>query len=76
MNSLFKKKIKSTIYIDGMNCNHCAAKVTNALSDLGLSAKIDLAKKCAIVKSSEPLNEKEIFDSISQVGFTPVKIEN
>lgn len=72
----FKKKIKTTIYIDGMSCSHCAAKVEAAFSAInGCTAKVDLAKKCANVKSDAPLNEKEVFDAISKLGFTPVKIE-
>lgn len=72
----FKKKIKTTIYIDGMSCRHCAAKVESALNALeGCTAKVDLAKKCAYVKSNAPLNETDIFNDISALGFAPVKME-
>jgi len=72
----FKKKFKTTIYIDGMSCVHCAAKVENALNTIdGCAAKVDLANKCAYVKSKAPLNESEVFNSIATLGFTPIKME-
>lgn len=75
----FKKKAnyKATVYIDGMSCGHCAARVETAFAAIpGCTAKVDLANKCANVKSEAPLNEKEIFDAISSIGFTPVKMES
>lgn len=72
----FKKKYKATVYIDGMSCGHCAAKIENAINVIqGCTSKVDLAKKCAYVKSDSPLNKTDIFNAISNIGFTPVKIE-
>lgn len=73
---LFKKKYTATIYIDGMSCAHCAARVEKALEEMNISAKVDLGKKCANIKSNEPFNEKNIFAAISNLGFTPVKLED
>lgn len=74
----FKKKNshKTIVYIDGMSCGHCAARVEEALSGIkGCTAKVNLANKYAEVKSEQPLNEKEVFEAVSALGFTPVRME-
>lgn len=73
-----KKKYPYTtnVYIDGMSCGHCAARVEGAISGLtDCSVKVDLAEKCAVVKSKQPLCEKEVFDAVSALGFNPVRME-
>ena len=72
--ALFKKE-KYTVYIDGMSCMHCSARVEKALSEIGLNAKVDLSKKCAYVKSKTEPDKDLIWSTISNLGFTPVKIE-
>lgn len=72
--ALFKKE-KFTVYIDGMSCMHCSARVEKALSEIGLDAKVDLTKKCAYVKSKTEPDKEIIFSTISALGFTPVRIE-
>ena len=72
----FKKKFKATLYIDGMSCKHCVDKVENALNDIdGYSAKVDLNKKCAHIKSNAPIIKDDVFNTIFTIGFTPTKIE-
>ena len=73
-----KKKYPYTtnVYIDGMSCGHCAARVEEAVSGVvDCNVKVDLDQKCAVVKSKEPLCEKDIFDTISALGFKPVRME-
>ena len=72
--SLFKKE-KITVYIDGMSCMHCASRVEKAFSEIGLSAKVDLTQKCAYVKSKNEPDKETVFNKISALGFTPVRIE-
>ena len=46
-------KMKKTISIEGMSCNHCVAHVKEALEGLEgvTSVKVNLDKKCASIKS-------------------------
>lgn len=72
----FSKKINTKIYIDGMSCGHCAARVEGIFNEMkGVSAKVDLTEKCVHITSKNPIDEKNAFDKISSIGFTPVKIE-
>ena len=73
-----KKKYPYTtnVYIDGMSCGHCAARVEAAIADVAdCDVKVDLDEKCAVVKSKEPLCEKSVFDAVSAIGFKPVRME-
>lgn len=74
---LFKKKeFVYTVYINGMNCGHCASSIENAFGSLkNVSAKVDLHKKCAFVYSKNELLESEIKQLVENTGFEFVKIE-
>ena len=79
--NLFKKKendytFKCVVYINGMNCSHCSSSVENAFNSLeGVSAKVDLDKKCAFVSSNKELSDEMIKDTVEKTGFEFVKIE-
>lgn len=66
--------VKTLVYIDGMSCEHCSARVEAAFMEKGYDAVVDLSEKCATVLSDEPLNEEEIFTLIENLGFSPVKM--
>ena len=73
---LFGKKINTVIYVDGMSCGHCAARVEGVFNEMkGATAKVDLAEKSVHITSKSPIDEKEAFDKISALGFTPVRME-
>lgn len=73
---LFGKKINTVIYIDGMSCGHCAARVEGVFNEMkGISAKVNLTEKCVHITSKNPIAEKDAFEKISALGFTPVKME-
>ena len=66
---------KSTLYIDGMTCEHCSTRIENAFnSRADCYAKVDLKKKCARLLTKEQLDEKEICDIITQCGYSFVKL--
>ena len=48
-----KEKITKEVYIDGMSCMHCAAKVEKALACVSgvANAKVDLENKKAVVNN-------------------------
>lgn len=73
---LFKKKIKTEIYIDGMNCMHCAKAVENALKNVAgiSSAKVELESKKAIVTSAAETDFDEVKRAIAELGFSVIDV--
>ncbi|WP_317856066.1 heavy metal-associated domain-containing protein [Chakrabartyella piscis] len=82
-----KEKIKSkklkhsigtkTVYIEGMHCDNCKNSVTKALNGLeGVSGKVDLGKKIAIVSFEREVADGEITEAIESKGFAVSKIES
>ncbi len=69
-----KNKIK--VYIDGMNCSHCSARVEGAFNTLPRTkAKVDLEEKCAYISTSSDFSDEAIKAIVEKTGFTFVKIE-
>lgn len=71
----FMKKI---ITVDGMCCEHCAARVEKALSAIAdvVSADVKLKKKTAVVRSRTEIDDGEIRKVIEDAGYQVVSIEN
>jgi copper chaperone CopZ len=64
-----------TITIDGMTCNHCKARVENALnSHDGVWAEVNLTKKKAVVRMKERLTDDELKSCITLEGYTVKEI--
>ena len=70
--------MKKIVYIDGMCCNHCAARVEKALSAVSkvVSADVKFKKKLAIVRSREEVDDEEIRKVVTDAGYTVTKIES
>ena len=68
--------MKKEITIDGMHCEHCAAKVESALAALeGVEkVKVKLAKGIAKI-SGENVSDDAIKNAVSAAGFTVTSIE-
>lgn len=67
--------MKKIIKINGMSCGHCQAKVEKALAGLnGVSAKVDLKKKQAIVELNSDISEQVLKDTIAEAGYEVVSI--
>ncbi len=66
-----QRKIKKTIKIEGMHCEHCAKKVETALSNLDnvKKVKVNLAKKQADMTLEKEIDDKLIKDAISELDF-------
>lgn len=67
---MFGNKV-TTIRVDGMMCEHCAAHVKDALSALeGVSGvKVDLGAKTAAIKSKRVFSEEELQTAIEKAGY-------
>ena len=73
---MFVKKIKTVVNIEGMSCEHCANKVFTALSNLENvnKVKVSVAKKEAIIFSTEKLNVDEIKKVIEEFNYKVTNI--
>lgn len=72
-----KIKMKKTIYIDGMMCEHCKMNVEKALSGIdGVeSAKVNLKKNCAEVCESRDISQSIYKEKIESAGYKFIAIE-
>ena len=62
------------IMIDGMSCQHCVARVKEALEELGAtSIEVNLDGKYAKAETSK--NNQEIIDAIDEAGYDVISIE-
>lgn len=73
---MFSKKYKKVITIEGMQCEHCAKKIENALGDIEkiTKVKVDLKKKEVTIISSIIIDDKIITDTINNLDYKIVKI--
>ncbi len=71
------KAMTRTIYVDGMMCKKCAARVEKALSALSgvAEAKVDLEAKNAAVTLSGEVSDQVLMDAVAAAGYTPVRCE-
>ncbi|MDO4617556.1 MAG: heavy metal-associated domain-containing protein [Lachnospiraceae bacterium] len=64
------------VQIEGMHCENCKNSVMRHLNELdGVSVKVDLGKKKAVVSCSKPTDPELIRNTIDQLGYEAVKIE-
>ena len=73
---MFSKKIKKIVTIEGMMCEHCAAKVEKTLLELEnvSKVKVNLKDKTATVYSSQVISNEEINNSISKLDYKVINI--
>ncbi len=68
--------MKKIIKIEGMSCNHCKAKVEKVLNDIaGVSAKVNLKKKEAVVSFDADISNTIFKDAVKEAGYEAVSIE-
>lgn len=70
--------MKKLISVEGMCCEHCAARVEKALSAVEgvVSADVKLKKKLAVVRSREELSDEVLTKVITDAGYTVTDIVN
>ena len=59
-----------------MMCAHCSGRVEKALNDLsGVTAKVDLEKKCAVVELSGTVSDETLTKAVTDAGYEVVSID-
>ena len=71
------KKMKKTILIEGMQCNHCKMTVEKALSTIdGVSkVEVNLEDKYAVIESNQEIENSKIKEVIAEAGFEVKEIK-
>lgn len=75
-----RKKLKQVVkqrmvVIEGMTCEHCKARVESRLNALdGVSAKVNLKRKTAVVSMEKDVEEGVIKKAIENAGYEVVEI--
>lgn len=69
--------MKKKIFIEGMSCGHCVARVENILKEQAAveEVTVDLAGKNAVVELNQELSDEMIKEILEDVGYDVVKIE-
>lgn len=72
-----KEKITKEVYIDGMSCMHCAAKVEKALASVSgvADAKVDLVNKKAVVKLKKDIDNATLKATVEDLGYNVTDIK-
>lgn len=66
---------KKTVIIEGMTCDHCKSRVTQAINDMdGASAIVSLNKKEAVVSMEKEISDEQLRETIEKAGYTVVEI--
>jgi len=58
-----------TIKVEGMSCMHCAARVKEALEELGCKAEVSLEKKTVVVSAPVSISREDICAAINATGY-------
>ena len=62
--------MKFEIKVPDMHCQHCVARIDNALNDIGIKHEINLDEKTVVIDGCENcLNTAK--SEIEDLGFTP-----
>ncbi|HZK58011.1 MAG TPA: cation transporter [Clostridia bacterium] len=70
--------MKKKILIEGMNCEHCSARVEKALKEQEAvkEVTVDLTGKNATVELSTELSDENIREIVEDAGYDVIGIEN
>ena len=70
-------KMKTTIHIDGMMCQHCVKNVTDKLNGIeGISSTVvNLEEKSAVVESGAAVDQALVTKTITDAGYTVTGIK-
>ena len=68
------KKIETTLTVEGMHCQKCVARITEALKQIDGVKKvnIDLEKKSVNVISKVEIDKDVLAEAIEKLGFSVV----
>ena len=70
--------MKKLVTIEGMCCDHCAARVEKALSAVSgvVSADVKLKKNLAVIRSRDEVSDEEIKKGVEEAGYKVTAIES
>ena len=69
-----ENNMEKTLFIEGMSCSHCSARVENALNAIeGVEAHVDLKKKRASVVTDVP--DDVLVKAVEDAGYKVKKIK-
>jgi len=74
---MFGNKITKTIFIEGMHCEHCSKRVTEALKSVkGVkSVFISLEEKKAEITVKTDMKDESLRQVIEDIGFEVTEIK-
>ncbi len=71
-----EEKMQKKIYVEGMSCGHCSARVEKALNAIeGVEAKVDLEAKTAFVTADEGITDQQLKNAVEDAGYDVAGIE-
>ncbi len=62
--------MEKTYKVEKMNCGHCEAKITKALTEAGVESKVDLDNKLVTVNTD--LSDAEVTKIVADAGYEMV----
>lgn len=69
-------KMQKKIYVEGMSCGHCSARVEKALNAIeGVEARVDLEKKTAFAEIKGEISEEVLKKAVEEAGYEVKGIE-
>ena len=71
------RRMKRTMFITGMHCEHCVQSVTDSLNRIdGVSARVDLNKSCAEISLDREIGEDILICAVEKAGFLVESIQS
>ena len=65
-----KNNVEEVLEVEGMKCEHCAARVKEALKKINVKAQVSLEeKKVRVSYNSNKVNQEQIKNQINELGF-------
>lgn len=69
---MFEKKLNATLSVDGMHCNHCKARVENAIKAVkgvkAVTVSLDTAS-AEIVYAEGKTTPEAVAEAVTKIGF-------
>ena len=74
---MFGHKNKIIIKVDGMHCEHCAKKVSDAIVKLAdiYKVKVDLKSGEVTITSKNTIDIDNVKENVNETGFTFVGVK-
>ena len=68
--------MKKIMYIEGMTCKHCKARVEKVLNELnGVTATVNLEEKTAVLEMDDNVDNDILKNTVEDAGYDVKNIE-